>query len=205
MDESNKSRRVETREFWEAAIRLWTEGDLSVREFCSREGLAEHTFYSWRRELLPGSSASEVTESHPPPRTRPPPIIGDDVSGGGVPVPLAQTRPSSSSCRSVSSATKVRVPTRQCPRRQREHRRSRSSGLFPGSRGRHEDVGRLSWLSPNGQLHRLHVARGLVSMRCGPPCVPRQSWPKRSTTCSTAGMIRPVYPGRQDSHRQQRH
>ena len=32
MDESNKSRRVETREFLETAIRLWTDSGLSVRE-----------------------------------------------------------------------------------------------------------------------------------------------------------------------------
>lgn len=62
MDESSKSRRVETREFWETAIRLWTESGLSVREFCSREGLAEHTFYSWRRELLPESQSPEVNQ-----------------------------------------------------------------------------------------------------------------------------------------------
>jgi len=62
MDESNKSKRVETREFWEAAIRLWTECGLSVREFCSREGLTEHTFYSWRRELMPESQAPEVNQ-----------------------------------------------------------------------------------------------------------------------------------------------
>ena len=54
MDESGKSKRVETREFWEEAIRLWAESGLSVREFCNREGLAEHTFYSWRRELTSG-------------------------------------------------------------------------------------------------------------------------------------------------------
>jgi transposase-like protein len=62
MDESSKSKRVETREFWEAAIRLWTDSGLSVREFCGREGLAEHTFYSWRRELLPESPTSEVNQ-----------------------------------------------------------------------------------------------------------------------------------------------
>jgi transposase-like protein len=62
MDGSSKSRRVETREFWEAAIRLWAESGLPVREFCNREGLTEHTFYSWRRELLPGSPASEVNQ-----------------------------------------------------------------------------------------------------------------------------------------------
>ena len=62
MDESSKSRRIETREFWEAAIRLWTESGLSVREFCNREGLAEHTFYSWRRELMSESPAPEVNQ-----------------------------------------------------------------------------------------------------------------------------------------------
>jgi hypothetical protein len=39
MDESSKSRRVETPEFWEEAIRLWAESGLPVGEFCSREGL----------------------------------------------------------------------------------------------------------------------------------------------------------------------
>ena len=60
MDESTGSKRAEAREFWEAAIRLWTDSGLSVQEFCGREGLAEHAFYSWRRELLRGS---------PPPTT----------------------------------------------------------------------------------------------------------------------------------------
>ena len=62
MDESGKSRRVETREFWEEAIRLWAESGLPVREFCNREGLAEHTFYSWRREVMPESPAPEVNQ-----------------------------------------------------------------------------------------------------------------------------------------------
>lgn len=63
----DKSKRVETREFWEAAIRLWTESCLPVREFCNREGLTKHTFYSWRRKLMPESPASEV--SHEPSAT----------------------------------------------------------------------------------------------------------------------------------------
>jgi transposase-like protein len=62
MDESSKLSRVETREFWEEAIRLWADSGLSVREFCTREGLAEHTFYSRRRELLPESAAPEITQ-----------------------------------------------------------------------------------------------------------------------------------------------
>ena len=62
MAEATGSKRAEAREFWEAAIRLWTDSGLSVREFCAREGLAEHTFYSRRRELLPESAASEVSQ-----------------------------------------------------------------------------------------------------------------------------------------------
>ena len=62
MDESNKSRREETREFWEAAIRLWKDSGLSVREFCSREGLAEHSFYSWRRELVAEAATPEASQ-----------------------------------------------------------------------------------------------------------------------------------------------
>lgn len=62
MDEFSKSKRGETREFWETAIRLWTESGLSVREFCSREGLAEHAFYSWRRALLPENPTPEVKQ-----------------------------------------------------------------------------------------------------------------------------------------------
>jgi transposase-like protein len=62
MDEPSKSRRVETREFWEEAIRLWAESGLSVREFCNREGLAEHTFYSWRRELMPEGPLPELIQ-----------------------------------------------------------------------------------------------------------------------------------------------
>ena len=133
MDESSKSKRVETREFWEEAIRLWAESGLSVREFCNREGLAEHTFYSWRRELMPESPAPEVNqESSATEAVKRPPMVGDDVGGSRLPVPPAQTRLPSSSCRSVSSATKFRVPTRPLPRRRREQRRSRSSGHRPG-------------------------------------------------------------------------
>jgi hypothetical protein len=62
VDESSGSKRVETRKFWEEAIRLWADSGLSVREFCDREGLAEHTFYSRRRELLPESTAPEISQ-----------------------------------------------------------------------------------------------------------------------------------------------
>ena len=50
----------EAREYWKEAVRLWAESGLSVREFCGREGLAEHSFYSWRRKLRPVDHAAEV-------------------------------------------------------------------------------------------------------------------------------------------------
>jgi transposase-like protein len=65
VDESNKSKREETREFWEEAIRLWSDSGLSVREFCAREGLAEHTFYSRRRELRPEIPTPEIDQESP--------------------------------------------------------------------------------------------------------------------------------------------
>jgi transposase-like protein len=65
VDDSSKPNRGEARDFWEAAIRLWSDSGLSVREFCRREGLAAHTFYSWRRELLPDSPTSEAGQEKP--------------------------------------------------------------------------------------------------------------------------------------------
>ena len=60
MDDSGKTKHGEAGEFWEAAIRLWSESGLSVREFCRREGLAEHSFFAWRRKLLPESRGSKA-------------------------------------------------------------------------------------------------------------------------------------------------
>jgi transposase-like protein len=62
VDQSNKSKGAERREFWREAVRLWAESGLSVREFCSREGLAEHALYSWRRKLPPESAVPEIDQ-----------------------------------------------------------------------------------------------------------------------------------------------
>lgn len=81
MGESSRSKGVETREFWKEAIRLWTDSGLSVREFCRREGLTEHSFYSWRRELLPEKLAAETS-----------PTLPDKGGGQFVPVRRRQRR-----------------------------------------------------------------------------------------------------------------
>jgi hypothetical protein len=36
---------------WRRWLREWRASRLSVRAFCEGRGLAEHTFYAWRREL----------------------------------------------------------------------------------------------------------------------------------------------------------
>jgi len=51
MNESNEPARGEAREFWEAAVRLWEESGLSVRDFCRREGLGESSLHAWRRRF----------------------------------------------------------------------------------------------------------------------------------------------------------
>ena len=65
MGESSRSKGVETREFWEEAIRLWADSGLSVRKFCRREGLNEHSFYSWRRALLPKETTVDARPASP--------------------------------------------------------------------------------------------------------------------------------------------
>jgi transposase-like protein len=37
--------------FWRRAVRRWQRSGLGVRAFCAAEGLAEPSFYAWRREL----------------------------------------------------------------------------------------------------------------------------------------------------------
>jgi transposase-like protein len=35
--------------FWRRILRQWRRSGLSVRDFCAEHGLAEPSFYSWRR------------------------------------------------------------------------------------------------------------------------------------------------------------
>jgi transposase-like protein len=55
-------KRGDAREFWSEAVRLWAASGLSVREFCVREGLAEHSFYSWRRRLGSESPVADADD-----------------------------------------------------------------------------------------------------------------------------------------------
>lgn len=48
---ANSKRSAEKEAFWRMAIEEQASSGLSVREFCRREGIAEASFYAWRREI----------------------------------------------------------------------------------------------------------------------------------------------------------
>ena len=52
-------RNAEREARWRAAIARWAASELSVREFCRREGLGEPAFYAWRRTLAERDAAAE--------------------------------------------------------------------------------------------------------------------------------------------------
>jgi len=53
-----KARRsAEKREFWTLVLQEYRESGLSVRAFCEREGLAEPSFYAWRKRLSLNATA----------------------------------------------------------------------------------------------------------------------------------------------------
>ena len=49
---SNKERR----EFWRLVIETWQNSGMSISKFCKAEGLAEGTFYNWRKKLTDAQS-----------------------------------------------------------------------------------------------------------------------------------------------------
>jgi transposase-like protein len=63
MSESRDVKRANATEFWDAAVRLWTESGMPVRAFCRQEGLAEHSFYAWRKKLSPKNDEAKASPS----------------------------------------------------------------------------------------------------------------------------------------------
>ena len=46
-----KQRRESKERFWRTTVQRWRSSGLSVRAFCEQQGLAEPTFYAWRRSI----------------------------------------------------------------------------------------------------------------------------------------------------------
>ena len=80
-------------QFWHEAVTAWQKSGLSVRAFCAGRGLAEPSFYSWRRELA--RRAQGRAKSPARPRLVPVRVVADALlevvlpSGVVVRVPAA--------------------------------------------------------------------------------------------------------------------
>jgi hypothetical protein len=44
--------------FWRRMVRQWDNSGLSVRDFCAERGLAEASFYAWRRTITERDAAA---------------------------------------------------------------------------------------------------------------------------------------------------
>lgn len=65
----------EKRQFWELAVETWRDSGMSVRQFCTGEGLSEAAFYFWRRRLSRAAAQSNAPSSSGGPGDTPPPFI----------------------------------------------------------------------------------------------------------------------------------
>jgi hypothetical protein len=52
-------------QFWRMAIETWQSSGLSVRQFCTAEGLSEPSFYSWRKKLTGDSVQDDKDKPEP--------------------------------------------------------------------------------------------------------------------------------------------
>ena len=52
MSSSEKMSDREQRQFWQMVFEAHASSGLSVKQFCKNEGIAEWSFYSWRRKLF---------------------------------------------------------------------------------------------------------------------------------------------------------
>lgn len=64
MNEKRKSFSTpeEERRFWQMVIETFQTSNLSVKQFCQKEGIAEWSFYHWRKKLRHLSSEDSLDE-----------------------------------------------------------------------------------------------------------------------------------------------
>lgn len=57
---------TDQQQFWQMVLETFKSSNLSVRQFCKQEGLAEPSFYSWRKKLaVNNGSANENKKQQP--------------------------------------------------------------------------------------------------------------------------------------------
>jgi hypothetical protein len=66
---NGKQADCDQQQFWQMALETFKSSGLSVRQFCKQEGLAEPSFYSWRKRLAkvdgPDADKEEVCPQEP--------------------------------------------------------------------------------------------------------------------------------------------
>jgi len=74
---------------WRRIVRHWRRSGLSARDFCDCQGLSEHSFYGWRRELaLRDREAASGTTPSSAKSAEDGPQRGAGRASGGVFVPV---------------------------------------------------------------------------------------------------------------------
>jgi hypothetical protein len=63
---AEKSTKDDPQQFWQMAIETWRVSGLSVRQFCTKEGLSEPSFYSWRKKLAGNDSQRDNQDKAEP-------------------------------------------------------------------------------------------------------------------------------------------
>ena len=62
---TEKPAKDDQQQFWQMAIETWRTSGMSVRQFCTKEGLSEPSFYSWRKKLTGSDTESESLDTSP--------------------------------------------------------------------------------------------------------------------------------------------
>jgi len=67
-------------QFWRDVLRCWRESGLSVRAYCRQRGLAEPSFYFWRRALAERREPAAATAHAPEVRFVPLTVRSESVA-----------------------------------------------------------------------------------------------------------------------------
>jgi transposase len=51
--------------FWRRVLRQWGRSDLTIRDFCAEQGLAEGSFYAWRQTIAKRDQAAATSHTQP--------------------------------------------------------------------------------------------------------------------------------------------
>ncbi|HEU19624.1 MAG TPA: hypothetical protein ENO00_09685 [Deltaproteobacteria bacterium] len=85
MSKAEKSN-TDQHQFWQMVLETFKSSGLSVRQFCSQEGLSEPSFYAWRKRLTQPQTSDIEQEEQPSPFIQ---VSMPNAKSGGVELILA--------------------------------------------------------------------------------------------------------------------